>query len=710
MIEIAASIWTAWCVSVRLLPAAAPSVRVGGAATVWLWLSTTAFIALSAVSAFRREVAIPLWCIAALVSHLIAARTVDPWVAFTDGAAAFGDLIVRLGRERVVAAVLAVAALVFGLHVARGVFAPSLAWDDLTYHLTRPARWLQAGGYTIEPAPNAWGYSEYFPPIGDIVWAWTMMPVGNDSLLVFANVLICVTIGVSLFAAARLTGASEPAAVLAAATLVMTPSIVHYVPSGYVDPLTVALFTLSVLFGGRALLERSGADAVLMAAALGLAAGVKVSNLAVAGPGAIVVAIAVLRARLTPRARAIAALVCVSVASISAPFYWYAWRDMGSPTYPVPLDIGTTTVFPGNIWQQQIFSGPVSGRDDSLGFIFTQLFIPARVVFEQAGQFINPGPAVLLLAMPAVAGAYAWFRSRKHRVLLVYVVSAALLVTLSGLQPGAINLRSTILAASFGRFLGVPIAVVVLCAVTASSRWSSRVLILALAINCVLAVPLGWSAADGAALRALAIRVLPVLAIGGAAAVVLWRRRVPAIAVLVAVAAIAGAIALAAPVRSALRYDYFRDAAAGDTFSVNRDIRMLAKNWEAWRHMDRDVPATIAVAAGWPGMSPLGARYPLLGSRLQNRLRYIPITASGEVFDTPSRFSHPDEGDAHAWLDRLVRAGITHLAVLTPAIEGVWAREYTDVFSREFSGEVEIYRVDLAAAAARLPSGLRPSK
>ena len=127
----------------------------------------------------------------------------------------------------------------------------------------RPARWLQAGGFTIEPAPNAWGYSEYFPPIGEIVWAWTMLPVGNDSLLVFANLLICGTMGAGLYGAARLIGASESAAVLAAAALVMSPSIAHYVPSGYVDPLTVALFTLGVVFGGRALLERSGADAVL---------------------------------------------------------------------------------------------------------------------------------------------------------------------------------------------------------------------------------------------------------------------------------------------------------------------------------------------------------------------------------------------------------------------------------------------------------------
>ena len=700
MMEVA-SIWTAWCVSVRLLPRAAPSVRVASAAAVWLWSSTAAFIALSAAGAFRPAVAIPLWCVAAIGAHLVAARTADPWLAFKDGVAAFGDLILRLGRERVVAAALAGATLVFGLHVARGIFAPSLAWDDLTYHLTRPARWLQAGGYTIEPAPNAWGYSEYFPPIGDIVWAWTMMPVGNDSLLVFANVLICAAIGVSLFAAARLTGASESAAVLGAATLIMTPSIVHYVPSGYVDPLTVALFTLSVLFCGRALLERSGADAVLMAAALGLAAGVKLSNLAFVGPGAIVVAIAVLRARLSRRGRAIAAIVCAGLASISAPFYWFAWRDTGSPTYPVPLDIGDTTVFAGNVWQQQIFSGPVGGRDDSYGFIFTQLFIPARAAFEQVGQFINPGPAILLLAVPAAVGAYAWFRSRKHRVLLLYVTAAAVLVTLSALQPGAINLRSTILAASFGRFLGVPIAVVVLCAATAPPRWRTGVLILALAINSLLALPLGWSPADGTALRAFAIRVLPVLAIGCAAAVVLWKRKLPAAAVLVAGAAIAGAIAVAAPVRTALRYEYFRDAAAGGTFSVNRDIRMLAKNWEAWRHMDRDVPATIAVAAGWPGMSPFGARYPLLGSRLQNRVTYIPITATGEVFDTPSRFSHPDEGDARAWLERLVRARVTHLVVLTPAIEGVWAREYRDVFSAEFSGEVEIYRVDLAAAAAR---------
>jgi hypothetical protein len=286
-----------------------------------------------------------------------------------------------------------------------------------------------------------------------------------------------------------------------------------------------------------------------------------------------------------------------------------------------------------------------------------------------------------------------------------YVIAAGSLVVPSALQPGVVNLRTTVLASSFGRFLGVPVAVLVVCAAAAHSRWTSGILAVSLALNCVLSFPLGWSTADGPAFQAFAVRVAPLLAIGAAAAVMFSKMKAPALALLVAVLTVAGSIALAAPVRAALRYDYFRDAAAGRAFSVNRDVALLTQNWPAWRQMDQTSPAAIAIAAGWPGMTPLGARYPFLGSRHQNRVTYVPITVSGEVFDTPSRFEHLDDGDFNAWLDRLVRASITHLVVLTPAIEGVWAREHPDVFSAEPAGAIEIYRINQPVAAARVRAG-----
>jgi hypothetical protein len=532
-----------------------------------------------------------------------------------------------------------------------------------------------------------------------------MLPIHNDSLLVFANLCVYCTIGLGVYAGARSARADQTRSALAAITVILTPSVIHYLPSGYVDPLTVALFALSVVFCYRAIALGSHVDVVLLAASLGLAVGVKISNLAFAGPGVVVILLFLVRAGMASRERVVVAAACLGAALVSGPFFLRAWTDMGSPSYPVPVELAGITIFGGNFWQQQIFAGLVAGTDDSYWHLFETLFIPTRAAFTKDGQFINLGVGTVLLGVAALGGAASAFRDRNGVGAWVYVLAAAVLVTASALQPGAVNLRGTVLGTSFGRFLGVPVVAAALWASAARGAVSRKLLPAALAVNCLLATPVGWSGTDIRALKASVTLALPYLTLGIIALGLLWRGRFRLPGSIVGALALAASIAVLSPVRDAFRYDYYRDAADGKAFTVSRDVELIARAWPLWRHMDQDRGLLLAVAAGCPGMSPIGPRYPLLGRQLQNRVSYVPITVDGKVSDSPGSFASPDQGDYHVWLSRLLKQRIDYLVVLTPAIERWWARTHSDVFLAEAVGDFEVYRVDRHRAAEHLRSG-----
>jgi hypothetical protein len=266
-------------------------------------------------------------------------------------------------------------------------------------------------------------------------------------------------------------------------------------------------------------------------------------------------------------------------------------------------------------------------------------------------------------------------------------------VLLSVMQADAINLR-TVFGWSLGRFLLVPIAALALTApsgVKNASRWLLGVI----AINAALAMPLGWAAPDrDAAIAAAAIAVPFTAAIAIAS---MLRRRTWMASSLAAIACVIAVGAATGP-RARLRHEYYRAAAEGRAFSTGKDIRGPAAAHALWRETDQTEPLRLAVAAGWAGMSPLGARYPLLGTRLQNRVVYVPVTASGEIMDRPDYYARDQAGDIDAWLSWLVMWGIDRLVVLPPAsIEGRWALRNPEVFAPIIAdaGDAEaVYRFD----------------
>ena len=106
-------------------------------------------------------------------------------------------------------------------------------------------------------------------------------------------------------------------------------------------------------------------------------------------------------------------------------------------------------------------------------------------------------------------------------------------------------------------------------------------------------------------------------------------------------------------------------------------------SWPLWAFLDDGKPHRIAVTAGWDGIGDNWYLYPLLGSRLQNTVLYVPVTADGSVvnYGWPSA-DLLKRGDFKSWVDRLRRDHIDYVVSLNPPPpEKVWMDRAPETFT-----------------------------
>jgi hypothetical protein len=457
-----ASALAAW----RLTPRAPASVRAAAAAVVALWLQAALFWVLAPAGAFRLAVALPLWVLlaalalrawggdpaarAALAGDLAGLRRLigSPPRPSDPSLDSSGGLPGGAERPRPLAAsrspglwrrwsawpLGAVAGVAF-VSLLRGLAAPPLGWDALTYHLFKAGRWVQQGGLAPWPAPDAWSYYEYYSPVGDVVWGWSFLPLRGDALLAPAGTLLWLLAGLGIYACARLLGAARVPAALAGAAAGAVPSSLAYLASGYVDNATLALFALASVFVLRLAAGGPLREAPLAAAALGMMVGVKLTTAPILLLGGAVIVARLLRGgrgdvrpddrdaarggerdgaerrgraadgpprRPVRRAAAVAGL-CLAAAAPGAPGYLRAWAERGSPFYPFALSVGGVTLSRGNEEANVVGSGSTLGERQRLGSPWDAaaylLYRPTR-----EGAFVAPGPGGALLLLLGLAG------------------------------------------------------------------------------------------------------------------------------------------------------------------------------------------------------------------------------------------------------------------------------------------------------------------
>jgi hypothetical protein len=147
--------------AVWALPEVDICVRFCAAAVIGWWLLEVIFYTLAFSHHFHLAAAVVVWLVLALAAAARWERS-----AFDTDRRELRAMAAELPLGSVRVPLLVGAALLL-LYVGRGLISPPIAWDALTYHLVRAARWIRDGGFAAQTAPDAWGYYEYFPYAGE---------------------------------------------------------------------------------------------------------------------------------------------------------------------------------------------------------------------------------------------------------------------------------------------------------------------------------------------------------------------------------------------------------------------------------------------------------------------------------------------------------------------------------------------------------------
>ena len=693
--------WTAYGWGFRFIPRGRPCVRWAAATVVAWWTMALSFWLLLAIGWFHWIPAGMLWIAASAGTHQWITRRRSLRRRFRADVAHLRRAVRGLNRPVAVAAVLLGA--VASWRIVRGLAAPPLGWDALTYHLVKAARWVQSGSLAPQPAPDAWSYYEYFPPVGDLYWAWTLLPLNEDTLLVLMGAWMWLGAILGIHAAARELDARRSDALGAALAVAALPASLCYLSSGYVDNLVLALFSLGCALLIHAYRQPQPCSLVLAMASFGLAVGVKPTAAPMFVMAAVVSGFLLLRNSARTRADVWIALGCVVAPLVASPGYLRAWIERGSPLYPLGVTVFGHQVAAGNESLASLAAarGPMAERLalDAQSFWAYVLIRPA----PWDGSFVNPGPFLPILALVGLAGLVRlWVRPGRRLVAVLLSFTVVTMVWALSSENMAL-FRTTLKVTTAGRYFLLAFAALAIAGATVPWKGLRWLWLIGVVMGTALAVPRAWSDAEVAG--AWAIAALTV-AMGALVATVGWRRAqaLPLVTALLATTWIVGVTLVRRPLRHAV---YRATVEERPLFHMHSLDTKAAAAHVLWRSLDRAEPLRLAVAAGWDGLGHNWYRYPLFGTQLQNVVEYIPVSTDGSIIDYRERARLASEADWRAWLSRLLQHEIDYFVVLQPrtTIEDFWIQRRPEVFQLIASDPGQqnaAYRIDPIAARRAL--------
>ncbi|MGE5345338.1 MAG: hypothetical protein ACM3JH_05220 [Acidithiobacillales bacterium] len=692
--------------ALRLAPDARPSVKWCAALVLAFLIPSAAFHLLTALSLFRLDVAL-LVAAAGLAQSLYAYRRFE----------ALRTALRRLFSEtrsaltppsRMLSVLAALTLALILLRLLRGLVAPPMAWDVLTYHLVKVARWIRTGGLSPTVAPDAWDGYEYFPYGGDALWAWALLPFHSDAPLGLASALVFGAVVLGAYALIRELGGTRENAWLGALALCLVPSAFNFLASGYVENASLAVFLLGVLFLCRYMGRQAAwADGLLAVGAFAVGAGIKASGIPTYFLSVAAVAGGLLwrDAFKGVRTRSLAAAL-LSLA-VAAPPYLRAYLDRGSPAYPLPLRIGSWLSLPGHPRTVLALEGKLYR---GMGHFTWDNFLVDLTSRRPDRDFLNLWWGTFPLLLVGVWGILRSFRygSSRRQALILLILG---LVAVAGLfSPGSVGLRAH-WGWIAGRFLLPAVAVLAVLGAAAEGlavTWGLRV---AVALGWYSAWPRGFSFEDASAMARLGGVLLVASALFAALAVTGRNRVRPAGMAAAGIATVALVGGAWGWVRHEARYPIWRAASECRAYDLHPFLRDYGSAVALWERVDGVAPRRIAVSAGWNFLGDNWLIYPFFGSRLQNEVNWIPPTADGAVIDYRLARANLARFDVGAWVTRLLDRDIDAVALLWPrTVERNWVQALPQLFEPivvSADGKNGLYRLRRAAARTWLETGGR---
>ncbi|MEM7262878.1 MAG: hypothetical protein AAF488_12875, partial [Planctomycetota bacterium] len=476
-------------------------------------------------------------------------------------------------------------------------------------------------------------------------------------------------------AACRELGATRVRAALAALGTLLCPAVLGYIGSGYVDPLGLAGFAIAwslCLVGNRGHL---GAWP-LAAAALALSAGTKLTFAPLLGLLLLTASWTLWRDTRRSRSLRIRTIaLCAGPIAVAIIPYVLTWVAQGNPLYPFHFEAFGRTLSEGDPLLRAILSGATApGAEDSLPKFLSALFLPTL-----ENPHLNFSVFVVFL-VPA-SGATLWtLRSQRgSRASLAFALLSAGLFVATILSSNAFAQRA-VFADTAGRLL-TPIVLVLAVLSSVSPLRSAAPVLGAWVGSCVALSSVSWiSDPEWSALRQLAFVAAPIIGAGVYAESWTARHRTTSWRSSIAIGA-ACALIFVTWCRSThheYRSDIYRAAASGDSRHGARLDERWAGAWPLWAALDGDSPRRIACTAGW-NAGHIWYRYPLIGSRQQNTVLYVPPTRSGDL--SARQCGGDVDLDVDTWLARLESERVDHV-VIYPArsITGGWIEQRPERF------------------------------
>lgn len=309
-----------------------------------------------------------------------------------------------------------------GSEALRGLLRPPLAWDSLMYHLLLTGTWLRDGNLDPVFGNIPINYYGHVPANGSVWYWWWMAPSHSEFWVNLAALPHWLLLGLATGAVARELGARRHWP-LASFLVLLTPTVIRFAATQYVDIFVGAVLLSATLFALRWLRtprEPAWGHALLAGTGLGLAAGAKVLGipyaLALAG-ATVLLARAPWGGRRVPQVLAALALAAL----LGSFFYVRNVLIPGSNGDPLALVCEQTASGKENA------NKPTIPRKNSVIDLSHKMFVEGQLLEAFLGvdipQFVElgVGPQAFVLLLAALALPFGLGRERWRESLLVSV-------------------------------------------------------------------------------------------------------------------------------------------------------------------------------------------------------------------------------------------------------------------------------------------------
>ncbi|HKI04240.1 MAG TPA: hypothetical protein VKK31_19845 [Thermoanaerobaculia bacterium] len=300
-----------------------------------------------------------------------------------------------------------------GSEALRGLLRPPLSWDSVMYHLLLTGTWLRDRNLSPVFGNIPINYYGYVPANGSIWFWWWMAPSHSEFWVNLAALPHWLLLGLAVGGVARELGARRHWP-LASFLVLLTPTVVRFAATQYVDILVGAVLVAASFFALRWMRTASWSGAVLAGTGLGLAAGAKVLGV----PYAMFLAMAaVLLARGRWGRRVPQVLAAVALAALLGSFFYL--RNVSLGTGPLALACEQTASGPKNANQ------PTIPRKNSVMELREEMFGRGRLVDAFLGGTYPPslelgvGPQAFVLLLAVLALPFGLGRERRRESLMV---------------------------------------------------------------------------------------------------------------------------------------------------------------------------------------------------------------------------------------------------------------------------------------------------